>query len=368
MNGTLTDLNQLLKSDRLFEIPIFQRGYAWEEENLRDLWDDLDYLGDRKHYFGTILLKETDRTTEDVMKTFEHFEVIDGQQRLTTTLVLLRELITQIKEFGDREVSDEASKLEEDYIVYRHHYKLTMGGDDKSFFRDSILAGASASDPQTGAQKRLRNAQAFFRDQFDRQREQEPDGYVEFLKKFKRRIDRLEVMLYIVPTTAEAVRMFETVNDRGRPLTNLEKTKSILMYASYLVVDHPQTRDTLLDELNDHFAGIYRCFQDIEERLGLRDAGEIQRYHHIFFIGPQNSHRHMQVLKELLMGKSRKDPKGWENARGVNRQAVLGRARGQSVSASDRRVAEVRRRLAARGDPPSVRGFRIPGVSHRRIP
>ena len=101
--------------------------------------------------------------------------------------------------------------------------------------------------------------------------------------------------------------MFETVNDRGRPLTNLEKTKSILMYASYLVVDDPTTLDTLLSELNDDFSEIYRCFEDIETGLGLRDAGEIQRYHHIFFIGPHDSHRHTQVLKDLLMGKSRKD-------------------------------------------------------------
>ena len=57
-------------------------------------------------------------------------------------------------------------------------------------------------------------------------------------------------MLYIVPSNAEAVRMFETVNDRGRPLTDREKTKSILMYASYLVVDDPTTLDTLLSELN----------------------------------------------------------------------------------------------------------------------
>ena len=41
MNGTLLSLNQLLHNDWLFEIPIYQRGYAWEEENLRDLWDDI---------------------------------------------------------------------------------------------------------------------------------------------------------------------------------------------------------------------------------------------------------------------------------------------------------------------------------------
>ena len=310
MNGTLTSLNRLLLSDWLFEIPIYQRGYAWEEDNLRDLWDDLYYLGDREHYFGTILAKKTDKTTEDGLRNFDHFEVIDGQQRLTTTLILLRELISQIKKFGDNEMSAQASELEKNYIGTEPHYKLTIGGDDKFFFHNSILAGTSAAIPTTRAQKRLKSAQAFFRDQFDRQREQEGDQYLDFVRKFKSRIDGLQVMLYIVPSNAEAVRMFETVNDRGRPLTNLEKTKSILMYASYLVVDS-QILDTLLSDLNDHFAEIYKCFQDIEERLGLRDAGEIQRYHHIFFIA-KDSHKHMRVLKDLLMGKSREDPEDCE--------------------------------------------------------
>ncbi|MDE0358438.1 MAG: DUF262 domain-containing HNH endonuclease family protein [Gammaproteobacteria bacterium] len=310
MNGTLTSLNQLLLSDWLFEIPIYQRGYAWEEDNLRDLWDDLYYLGDREHYFGTILTMKTGQTTEAGLRNFDHFEVIDGQQRLTTTLILLRELISQIKEFGDKEMRAQASELEKSYIGAEPHYKLTIGGEDKFFFHNSILAGTSGAVPKTRAQKRLESAQAFFRDQFDRQREEEGDQYLDFVRKFKSRIDGLQVMLYIVPSNAEAVRMFETVNDRGRPLTNLEKTKSILMYASYLVVD-PQILDALLSDLNDHFAEIYKCFQDIEERLGLRDAGEIQRYHHIFFIA-KDSHKHMRVLKDLLMGKSREDPEGCE--------------------------------------------------------
>ena len=312
MNDTLTSLNQLLLRDWLFEIPIYQRGYAWEKENLRDLWDDLYYLDDRKHYFGTILLKEADKTTEAGLKTFDHFEVIDGQQRLATTIILLRELIYQIKEFGDEEMSDQASKLEENYIGNPPHYKLTIGGEDMFFFHNSILAGTSAATPQTRAQERLKGAKAFFRNQFDRQREQEGDQYLDFLRKFKSRIDGLQVMLYIVPSNAEAVRMFETVNDRGRPLTNLEKTKSILMYASYLVVDDLTTLDRLLSDLNDHFSDIYKCFKDIEDGLRLPDAGEIQRYHHIFFIRPTDSHEHMRVLKDLLMRMSREDPEACE--------------------------------------------------------
>ena len=310
MNGTLTSLKQLLPSDWLFEIPIYQRGYAWEEENLRDLWDDLYYLGNREHYFGTLLLKKADPPTmRDRLKTFDRFEVIDGQQRLTTTLILLRELISQMKELGDEDISDQVSKLEADYIVYRSLYKLTIGGEDKFFFHNSILAGTSAAAPKTRAQERLRTAQAFFRDQFNRQRErQKREEYLDFLIEFKSRIDRLQVMLYIVPSNAEAVRMFETVNDRGRPLTNLEKTKSILMYASYLVVDDHQILETRLSELNDHFTEIYTCFKDIEEGLGLRDAGEIQRYHYIMSSRRwKESHKHMRLLKDFVMAKSRED-------------------------------------------------------------
>ena len=310
MNGTLKSLNQLFLGNWLFEIPIYQRGYAWERENLRDLWDDLYYLDKREHYFGTVLLKKADQpATRAGLTLFKRFEVIDGQQRLTTTLILLRELISQMKEFGDDDIGDQVSKLEADYIVYRRLYKLTIGGEDASFFRDSILAGTSATDPQTRAQERLQNAQTFFRDRFNQERERGRDRYLEFLIKFKNRIDQLQVMLYIVPSNAEAVRMFETVNDRGRPLTNLEKTKSILMYVSYLVVDDRPILETRLSELNNHFSEIYRCFQGIEEGLGLRDAGEIQRYHHIMSSRLKDSHKYMRLLKDRLMRQSRENRK-----------------------------------------------------------
>ena len=47
-------------NNKLFVIPIYQRNYSWEKEQLEDLWDDLYYLENgKKHYFGTILTKDT---------------------------------------------------------------------------------------------------------------------------------------------------------------------------------------------------------------------------------------------------------------------------------------------------------------------
>ena len=55
-----------------------------------------------------------------------------------------------MKELGDDDIRAQVSKLEEDYIVYLGHYKLTIGGEDASFFRDSILARACATAPRPG--------------------------------------------------------------------------------------------------------------------------------------------------------------------------------------------------------------------------
>ena len=57
MNGSLVSLNGLLTGNQVFDIPVYQRGYAWERKNLEDLWEDLYYLDpSKKHYFGTVLL------------------------------------------------------------------------------------------------------------------------------------------------------------------------------------------------------------------------------------------------------------------------------------------------------------------------
>jgi uncharacterized protein with ParB-like and HNH nuclease domain len=60
MERGLTVFKDLIIGDRLFQVPIYQRNYSWEEKQWDDLWNDLLYLGsDKRHYFGTLLLKTT---------------------------------------------------------------------------------------------------------------------------------------------------------------------------------------------------------------------------------------------------------------------------------------------------------------------
>ncbi len=142
MSGNLVDLNGLLGGSRLFDIPVYQRSYAWEKKNLQDIWEDLYYLDASKdHYFGTALLKDSGNTTEEGFNEFKRFDIIDGQQRLTTVLILLREIISKAKIHvdGDKGFEEGLSNLEKKYLkTSGGNYKLNPPAKMANSFTTSL--------------------------------------------------------------------------------------------------------------------------------------------------------------------------------------------------------------------------------------
>lgn len=194
MEGNLVNLNELIVGDRLFDIPVYQRSYAWEEKNLQDLWEDLYYLDvSKKHYFGTVLLLDSKRVTQVGMKTLKRLDVIDGQQRLTTILILLREIISQAKVLGQEEVRGQVEGLEEAYLRPLTHYKLNPQSKDGDFFREYVIDDMDhlKESVQTPSQHRLVIAKEFFRERLQEEKESRPDGFDKFLIEFKRKVDEL---------------------------------------------------------------------------------------------------------------------------------------------------------------------------------
>lgn len=79
-----------LFNGKIFRIPDYQRGYAWEEKQLQELWDDVEEIPEengefKKHYTGTIYLEEiAAHENEKWLSGVRFYDVVDGQQRLTT--------------------------------------------------------------------------------------------------------------------------------------------------------------------------------------------------------------------------------------------------------------------------------------------
>ena len=90
-------LNQIF-SKRLLEIPFYQRAYVWKEEQWEHLLSDMEFITDtqRPYFMGSVILKQG-----EAPKVWENFSdrkiVVDGQQRLTTLLILLRVLALKTK-------------------------------------------------------------------------------------------------------------------------------------------------------------------------------------------------------------------------------------------------------------------------------
>ena len=248
----------------IFNIPKYQRAYAWEDKQLEDFVDDiLNQDPDKDYFFGTILLQEKGVSNSG----FEIIDIVDGQQRITTLMIFIKLLLDHLK---DHNVP--TSMLEETYIQYHNEHRLNVLQDDNDFFKSYILQDnpISVSEVETPSQRRLLKAKNFLRQRLEKYP-------LNILQEFKEKIERTKVLTYSVEDNAEATLIFETTNDRGKSLTNLEKTKSFLMYKTYLVSEYTETT---LEDLQSRFGNIYRNYEEIENRVG-EDA--ILQYHFIAF-------------------------------------------------------------------------------------
>src|SRR5256885_3389521 len=99
-------LDSLFK-EKIFRIPDYQRGYAWQREQLKDFWEDLINLSDtRSHYTGVLTLNqipssEIANTDKEYWLVDDHsyhvYHIVDGQQRLTTFIIFLQAFVEFVK-------------------------------------------------------------------------------------------------------------------------------------------------------------------------------------------------------------------------------------------------------------------------------
>ncbi|GAA7486359.1 hypothetical protein MMM109_01870 [Helicobacter pylori] len=231
----------------VFEIPSYQRGYAWQERQLKDFWNDLEHvskLGDKFHYMHSLTLRGLENEFES-----SAFEIIDGQQRLATSLILLG-LLAKITKHKDPKYD---SMNLEPVLSYKY-YGLSEAfgaimGEEKNLeaFKTSFYA------------KNLIEAYAFFKEKIS-------DTPVETLEKM---FDALiKKMLFSVvelnDNRIDPFSSFETINNRGKDLSTLELFKNRLHFVAHKICDGKKL-ENLQNEINNTYTIIYydlRQFKD----------------------------------------------------------------------------------------------------------
>lgn len=292
MQSRPTKFSDLVGANRRFQIPRYQRNYSWSKDQFEDLWRDLHTIigTDKPHFMGTILLQRNKDTHIEEAPGVTVYDIIDGQQRMTTLIILLHIISKERRKFDEKT----GDNIRREYIEPNHGFKLILKNEDARFFQQEVLGGSRGTSPpsrstNTNSEQQLEAAKEFFEEQLEENRERLPSGfenYRSYLIELTNTILELEFKSYDVESEAEAVRIFEATNDRGKDLTNLERTKSFLMYQLHLCyeddADNQLTRH--LNTIRDEFKDMYRLHKEATEGMSnVPGLGRIQRYHFIIW-------------------------------------------------------------------------------------
>ena len=107
----LKSLNEIFAEKRRFIIPAYQRGYSWEEKHRADLLTDIEYVinGDfaYRHYAGTIVASPSELEGPIAAKgEYKIFDIVDGQQRLTSLVLLLSVICRFLQQSSNQTICD----------------------------------------------------------------------------------------------------------------------------------------------------------------------------------------------------------------------------------------------------------------------
>jgi len=257
-SNNLETLSELF-NDKVFRIPDYQRGYAWGKHQINDFWSDLNNLDDdRIHYTGMITVEKKD----------DYYHVIDGQQRLTTIMILIKVILDNFN--NDDWIED---KEKNDYIkkfLFRKtgkkgkNIKVIFGYEKDNpsdcYFKTKILnledTECQSVANETLYTKNLQLAKDLFIEKVGKLSKDD----LEIL--FKKVIKQLKFNFYEIDDELDEFVTFETMNNRGKPLTTLELLKNRLIYLTTLVKGHDK------EEINNLRKDINNSWKTIYEYLG----------------------------------------------------------------------------------------------------
>lgn len=265
---------KLLGNGLTYRIPAFQRDYSWDEGEWEDLWRDLqDTLqeGGQGHYMGYLVLQSSDDKS---------FEVIDGQQRLTTISILVLAVLKALERLIESGVAPDenrrrAEQLRSSYLGFLDPItlvarpKLTLNRNNDRYWRIHLM-------PLTPLPKRgfrasehlLRRAFEWFDAKVGALVVGKGDPGRDLAEFLEKAADRLFFTVITVTDELNAYRVFETLNARGVRLSATDLLKNWL----FSLLDQKGSSSHELGDLEERW-------ENLVERLGAESFPEFLRVH-----------------------------------------------------------------------------------------
>lgn len=292
IKATELPIVRIFNNDYRFEIPDYQRPYAWTIDQAGELLDDLLHatqdirdvasVGNALPYFmGSVVVIKGDTPSADV---------VDGQQRITTLTIMLCALRELAADDDTKRGLHNRIRSEDDLLAdIKGHYRLSVRRRDRGFFQDNIqdrealgkFVTQEFADLPDSRQRMFENAKRLWEDlsNLDENRRKILASFI---------IQRCFLVVVSTSDTESAYRIFDVMNDRGLDLSPTDILKAKII-------------GPMGEDATDKYTNIW---EDIEEEVGRDDFREI--FAHIRMIHARNKPRRSlqeefqeNVLKQL---------------------------------------------------------------------
>ncbi len=218
-------LKNTLKEELYYQIPIYQRPYQWTEENCKKLLDDLfeDYEKDREsdYFCGSLVLVKSDPNSKT-----ETYDIVDGQQRLSTFILLAKVLADLYNDCSlDSKHLERLQESWKDRHTERKRLSFnTIGSNVEDDFAYALehFNDSQASKNKNNKNNYLKNA-VCLKDYLIKKEIENIDNFIEWL------YSNVKFITIICPNIDKALRIFNVLNARGLPLNATDIFKGELL-------------------------------------------------------------------------------------------------------------------------------------------
>jgi len=272
MQSELLSISKIF-SENLFRIPDYQRGYSWSKKQLNEFWMDIEQIEEgRNHYTGVLTLEDVPKAiysqwNEDIWiiksRGYRPYYVVDGQQRLTTIIVFIQAVLevlnqnriemlnyTPVEDIRRRFIFDSKDGgISRSYI-----FGYEKDNPSYEFLKTKILleqSDAHSTNEETIYTHNLWAAKNFFNEQLKNLSD------IELEKYYARVTQHLLFNIYTISEDIDVCVAFETMNNRGKPLSHLELLKNRLIFLSTKFHVEAEEKSKLRITINESWKTVY---------------------------------------------------------------------------------------------------------------
>ncbi len=253
-----------LFTDRVFRIPEYQRFYSWKTKQRTDLFEDIERLVERPsddhHFMATVVCYRTQETTTEGMVEYRLYDVVDGQQRLTTLIILLKCVFLDL----ERDSLNDEERAELGKLLVKRDSNLVLlqsNNANQQIFNQFLRAGRYPSDEDmvTAADRNLASA---IKDceKFVLKWKTESGSLLDLLRVVQ---NRLGFVAYDTENAQLVYNLFEILNSRGLAVDWLDKCKSLLMGAAHGLAESDDAATAAVAALHGIWGNIYRKLAEV---------------------------------------------------------------------------------------------------------